>query len=84
MQVIVLFYLNKKKEAQRAQNGKPAKLKDLSMQNKYVDVDDDNEKQACVRIGDLCTVFCLILRSVSSNMLSLQPSSIWQTQRMTR
>jgi hypothetical protein len=76
MQVVVLFYLNKKKEAQRVQNGKPAKLKDLSMQNEYVDVDDDNEKQGGVRIGDRGTVFCLILGSVPSNMLSLQPSSI--------
>jgi hypothetical protein len=51
-----LFYLNKKKESQRVQNGKPAKLKDLSMENKYVDI-EDSEKQAGVRIGDHGKVF---------------------------
>jgi hypothetical protein len=53
-----LFYLNKKKGTQRVRNEKPAKLKDLSMEKKYVDV-EDSEKQAGIRIGDHGTVFFL-------------------------
>lgn len=35
LQVVNLSYLNRRKEAQRVANGKPAKLRDLSMTNKY-------------------------------------------------
>jgi len=48
-QVLMLMWLNKKKEAQRVLNGKPAKLKDLSMENKYVEGDDD---EGGIRIGE--------------------------------
>lgn len=35
LQVVNLFFLNKIQERKRVQNGKPAKLRDLSMEHRY-------------------------------------------------
>ncbi|ORY88117.1 major facilitator superfamily transporter [Leucosporidium creatinivorum] len=47
-QVLVLFYLNKKKESQRVANGKPAKVHDISMDAKF----DNSELVADPRLTE--------------------------------
>ncbi|CAK1367266.1 unnamed protein product [Cercospora beticola] len=50
-----LMFMNKLQERKRVANGKPAKIKDLSMSNEYQDVDDAVDSEAGeqhARIGD--------------------------------
>ncbi|KAI5475463.1 MFS transporter [Pseudohyphozyma bogoriensis] len=42
LQIVNIMYLNKRKEAQRVANGKPAKLADLSMTRKYEAAAEDS------------------------------------------
>jgi hypothetical protein len=46
------MFLNKKKRALRVRNGKPATLKDLSMESKYLGIEWENENQGGVCTGD--------------------------------
>lgn len=48
MQVVNLWVLNKMKEKERVKNGKPKKLKDHSMESRYVDFAEGNEQDAGV------------------------------------
>ncbi|ROT36530.1 MFS general substrate transporter [Sodiomyces alkalinus F11] len=46
LQVVCLFYLNKRQERRRVKNGKPAKLRDLSMEHRYTSGREDGETGA--------------------------------------
>lgn len=41
VQVLILSFLNKRKETQRVRNGKPAKLHDASMARRFDNANDD-------------------------------------------
>ncbi|KAM0542852.1 hypothetical protein ACHAPJ_012575 [Fusarium lateritium] len=47
LQPVNLMFLNKLQERRRVKNGKPAKIRDLSMEHRYVasPQDDENEGQ---------------------------------------
>ena len=54
IQAANLMFLNKLQERKRVKNGKPAKLKDRSMEDKYHDADDEvDEASIGVKEGDL-------------------------------
>ena len=44
--------LNKLQEKRRVTNGKKAKIHDHSMEDKYHDLDEDNEVEGGPRLGD--------------------------------
>ncbi|KAL2756078.1 hypothetical protein ACRALDRAFT_1050650 [Sodiomyces alcalophilus JCM 7366] len=46
LQVAWLFFLNKRQERRRVKNGKPAKLRDLSMEHRYVSNREEGETGA--------------------------------------
>ncbi|TPX12509.1 uncharacterized protein E0L32_000686 [Thyridium curvatum] len=41
LQVVNLLFLNKMQERKRVRNGKPAKIRDLSMEHRYINADSD-------------------------------------------
>lgn len=52
LQIVLLGILNKRKEAQRVANGKPAKILDRSMEKHYVAYDQDEEvPEGGVKLG---------------------------------
>ena len=52
LQAANLMFLNKLQERRRVKNGKPAKIKDLSMQNKYQDAEEQPDLSSGVAEGD--------------------------------
>lgn len=54
IQAANLTFLNKLQERKREQNGKPKKIKDLSMEDHYHDVDEGEEEYgAGLAVGDV-------------------------------
>ena len=53
LQAANLMFLNKLQERKRVKNGKPAKIKDLSMESKYHDIDDEPDEEGVgVAVGN--------------------------------
>ncbi|KAI5363919.1 Putative major facilitator superfamily, MFS transporter superfamily [Septoria linicola] len=52
LQAANLMFLNKLQERKRVKNGKPAKIRDQSMQNSYQEVDDQNNYSIGAAEGD--------------------------------
>jgi len=52
IQVVDLWFLNKMQSRKRVANGKPAKIRDLSMENKYAQGEDDVEGTEQTRLGE--------------------------------
>lgn len=52
IQAANLYFLNKMQERRRVQNGKPAKIKDLSMENKYQQTEEDVEANEHAHLGE--------------------------------
>lgn len=52
IQAVNLFFLNKTQERKRVANGKPAKIKDLSMEKHYKQLPEDAEASQDQQLGD--------------------------------
>lgn len=52
IQTANLFFLNKLQERKRVANGKPAKIRDMSMENKYEQTDADVEANEQAHLGE--------------------------------
>ena len=53
IQAANLFFLNKLQERTRVANGKPAKIRDMSMENKYEQTDADVEANKQAHLGEM-------------------------------
>ena len=52
IQAANLMFLNKLQERKRVSNGKPAKIRDLSMENHYHQSEEDVEENSHAHLGD--------------------------------